>query len=216
MMKYETIIWDWNGTLLDDVALALDIVNDILRDHDLDSLTPERYQDIFDFPVQLYYERAGMNFVEISFETISNRYCREFEEKIESTRLFSDAQAALAVIAESGVRQFVLSSTEHEALVRMVTNLGVAQAFHAIQGMPDGFARGKTGVGRVLLQSHKINPRSSVMIGDTRHDWEVAESLGMDCLLVSTGHQSSVRLSSVGCPVLDSASEVVNYLKDRH
>jgi phosphoglycolate phosphatase len=54
-MRYQNIIWDWNGTLLDDVMLAINVVNEILRDHDKQALTHERYLEIFDFPVKHYY-----------------------------------------------------------------------------------------------------------------------------------------------------------------
>ena len=55
MKKYETVIWDWNGTLLDDVTLSLSIVNELLLEHNIPILTRERYREIFDFPVRLYY-----------------------------------------------------------------------------------------------------------------------------------------------------------------
>ncbi len=80
-----------NGTLLDDMALALSVANGIFRDHQLQPLTPERYQEIFDFPVQLYYERAGMDFSQVSFEATGRRFCEEFERRLPSAALFEGA-----------------------------------------------------------------------------------------------------------------------------
>jgi phosphoglycolate phosphatase len=215
-MRYESVVWDWNGTLLDDVALALGIVNNILRDHNLDSLTRERYQQIFDFPVQLYYERAGIDFSETSFEAVSDRFCGEFERRFGTARLFSDVTSSLAAVQGLGARQFLLSSTEHTSLVRMVSGLGISGSFHDIRGMPDGFARGKTEIGEKLLRAHSIDPNRAIMVGDTRHDWEVAEALGMDCVLLSTGHHSFERLASVGPPVLESVGHVPDICVSAH
>ncbi len=213
-MKYESIVWDWNGTLLDDVELALGIVNDILLDHRQQELTTSRYQQIFDFPVQLYYERAGMDFSVTSFEAVSERYCKAFEENIDTAQLFECVPDSLALLKAAGMRQFVLSSTEHEALLRMVNGFHIAPIFNDIRGMPDGFARGKTSVGQELAQAHCVDASKAVIVGDTKHDWEVAEALGMDCLLVSTGHHSHERLQSVGCPVFASVSDIAKYLSD--
>lgn len=211
-MRYESVVWDWNGTLLDDVELALCIVNDILFDHKQEKLTTERYQQIFDFPVQLYYERAGMDFSVTSFEAICERYCQVFEENIATAQLFEGVPSSLAQIKAAGMRQFVLSSTEHKALLRMVSSFGITSTLDDIRGMPDGFARGKTSVGQELAQAHSVDASKAVMVGDTKHDWEVAEALGMDCVLLATGHHSHERLESVGCPVFASVSDVANYL----
>ena len=70
-MRYETILWAWNGTLLDDVELALSVANNILTDHGVEPLMREHYTQIFDFPVQRYYERAGLDFSTLSFEAVS-------------------------------------------------------------------------------------------------------------------------------------------------
>ena len=211
-MRYESVIWDWNGTLLDDVALALDIVNDILHDHNLERLSAQRYRQILDFPVQTYYERAGMNFETTPFERVSERYCLHFEARIDSARLFRGAAGALADVERLGARQFLLSSTEHESLMRMVSGFGIVDRFQDIRGNPDGLARGKVEVGADLVRTHGVRPDRALVVGDTRHDWEVAQALGADCLLVSVGHQASETLAALGCPVLASVSEVPRYL----
>ncbi len=213
-MHYHSIIWDWNGTLLDDVELAVAVVNDILLDHRLEELTTERYRKIFDFPVQLYYERAGMDFSELSFESISERFCLAFEKNIDTAQLFRDVPNSLTQIRQAGIEQYVLSATEHEALLRMVSGFGIASTFDGIRGMPDGLAREKAGIGQALIDTHDIDVSKTLMVGDTRHDWEVAETLGIDCVLVATGHHSYERLTTLGCPVFDSIGALINHLED--
>ena len=62
-MKFEAILWDWNGTLLDDVNIAIDAINQLLLDRNLVQLTLERYLDVFTFPVCDYYELIGFDFL---------------------------------------------------------------------------------------------------------------------------------------------------------
>jgi len=204
MKRYETVIWDWNGTLLDDVALSLSIVNELLSEHNLPRLSRERYREIFDFPVRLYYERAGLDLTLVNFETISGEFCSRFEARLQSAPLFPAVIRTLETVHQSGARQFILSSTEHHALNRMVTSLGLNGRFDAARGLADGLARGKLSAGLELLDQFQIEACSAVLIGDTVHDAEVADTLGVDCLLISSGHQSPERLSSLNHPVLPS------------
>lgn len=60
MIKH--IIWDWNGTLLDDVGLSLEAINIVLARYNLPPLRKERYLEIFTFPVIEYYRELGFNF----------------------------------------------------------------------------------------------------------------------------------------------------------
>jgi phosphoglycolate phosphatase len=209
MKKYRAAIWDWNGTLLDDVDLALEIVNELLTEHNLPILTSERYKDIFDFPVRLYYERAGFDLTRFSFEIVSQTFCQRFEERLHRASLVPSATEVLQAMQRFGYRQFLLSGTEHHTLQRMTRHFGLADAFEAVQGLPDGLAEGKLASARKLLNQFQIEPSEGLMIGDTLHDAEVAETLGLDCLLISSGHHSHERLSESRAKVFRSLDDVL-------
>jgi phosphoglycolate phosphatase len=204
MRKYDSIIWDWNGTLLDDVALALNVVNELFVEYGVPALTTNRYREIFDFPVRLYYERAGLDLQRHDFNEISEKFCARFEERLHMADLFPDVPPVLHSIRDSGARQFVLSSTEHNALQRMMYRYGLGGIFEATQGLGDTLASGKVSAGRELVDRYKIDAGRTVMIGDTSHDAEVARTLGIDCLLLTSGHHSPERLSTLGLPTFPS------------
>ena len=212
-MRYQNIIWDWNGTLLDDVDLAISVINEILLENELEELTVERYKSIFDFPVQTYYERAGMNFTHTPFETVSARFCETFESNLHTAGLFQDVSHSLKQLKLFGIRHYLLSATEHQALLRMTATFDIGPSFDDIAGMPDGLARNKTDIGHRLVRENNITASHTLMVGDTKHDWEVANALGVDCVLVSTGHHSHERLSAIGCPVFESVSALIDHLK---
>ena len=209
---YECVIWDWNGTLLDDITLVVNIVNDIFVEHNLEPMSLARYRDIFDFPVEAYYERAGMDLSRVDFSGLSVRFHDAFNAGLHNTRLFPYTSAALHAIKASGMQQFLLSSSEHRTLREMVGDFGLAGLFDDIQGVGDRLGRGKTDAGLELIRAQGIDPRRALMVGDTRHDWEVAQACGMDCVLLATGHQSHARLAALGCPVFDAIEEVPAWL----
>src|ERR1035441_3524443 len=79
IQNFKHIIWDWNGTLLNDTSLSLNIINGLLKSKNLNTLSLEDYRFIFDFPVKNYYEKAGFNFTEYSFEEVGKQWMDEYE-----------------------------------------------------------------------------------------------------------------------------------------
>ena len=62
MKKYNHIIWDWNGTLLNDRWLCVEAINQALNKRNLPMLTEGKYKDVFSFPVEDYYKKVGFDF----------------------------------------------------------------------------------------------------------------------------------------------------------
>jgi len=212
-MRYESVIWDWNGTLLNDVDVALEIVNDLLEGFGVPRLTTDRYREIFDFPVTVYYERAGLDLSRHDFNWISEQFCNRFENEFDRVPLFSSAPQVLQAVRESGMRQFLLSGTEHQALHRMTARCGALNFFDAAKGLNDNYAAGKHSAAREMMKQFQLMADRTVMIGDTTHDADVAQHLGVDCILVASGHHSRERLSKKDCRVFDSLSALSKHLE---
>ncbi len=213
MPATRAVIWDWNGTLLDDVELSIHVVNDILDDHALPRLTRERYLEIFDFPVQRYYERAGMDFNEVDFDALSLHFRRTFEARLDESALFDDVAPTLTTLQTRRVRQLLLSGTEHELLQRMIGRFGIGAAFEEVRGQSDGHARGKLETAAELLERNALDPDTTFFVGDTTHDGEIATALGAQCVLLSTGHHHRQKLEATGWPVVDSLAACIEFLE---
>ena len=68
MNKYKHIIWDWNGTLINDVWLAVEIMNSILASRNIPLISHEKHKEMFDFPIKNYYQKLGIDFNKELFE----------------------------------------------------------------------------------------------------------------------------------------------------
>ena len=211
MTQYQHIIWDWNGTLLDDVELAINVMNRLLNDNNLQPLGLKRYREIFDFPVQLYYESAGFDLAQVDFPSLSDQFCAEFEAGLTNCELFVDTQKVLTALADKN--HFVLSNTQQDALLRMLAQFDIKQQFAGIYGLQDNMARGKVTVGQQLIKDNNLDPTRAVMIGDTTHDADVAQQLGCDCILVNQGHNSQSRLLATNKKVIGDLDELLYMLK---
>jgi len=201
----DTVIWDFNGTLIDDVGPVVQSVNKQLEARGLPALSLERYRDVFGFPVADYYRTIGLDPDAESIDSLSEEFHTAYVPMLMDCPLHDGVVEGLEAFRDAGVRQFVLSAMEEEALRAVVGRLGIAEFFEAVYGLGDLNADSKVSRGRELLRDHRIEPRGAVMIGDTDHDAEVAEALGLGIVLVAGGHQSESRLRATGHRVLASA-----------
>ena len=207
--KYKYIIWDWNGTLLNDVWLCIEIMNEMLEKRNLPGLTYDEYREIFDFPVQGYYEKAGFTFKNESFEDVSVEYCDEYVTRVNECDLHKDALSVLDVINGNGVVQTILSATDQQSLNKMVSDFTLDAYFHKIIGQDNQLAVGKTEKGKQLIEAINIDSDEIVLIGDTTHDVEVANALGVDCILLLNGHHSRPKLEMTGVEVVQGLSDLI-------
>jgi phosphoglycolate phosphatase len=191
---YRHVIWDWNGTLLDDLDLCVTAMNAMLDRRGLPLLDRARYHAVFDFPVRTYYERLGLDVAGSQFELLSAEFIAAYEAGRLGTRLQPDVAAVLTAVEAAGLTQSILSAYHQTTLREIVAHFGLAEHFIRLTGLDNIHAHGKVELGRAWLKELGL-PRSEVLlVGDTLHDLEVAQDLGVDCVLVAHGHHSAERL----------------------
>ncbi len=210
--KYSHIIWDWNGTLLNDAWLCVEVMNRMLSDHGLSPLSLQKYRTIFDFPVKDYYNKLGFDFNVEPFEAIGMEFMMMYNLRQNECSLYSEVPEILETLKKKGYRQYILSAREENELKSETDKLGVGKYFDRITGLNDHFAHGKSDIGRTLLKALNIPVERIIFIGDTNHDAEVSAELGIDCILIPNGHHSEERILGCGLPVAYSLNELLEYL----
>lgn len=209
MQKRKTILWDFNGTLIDDTQICIDAINILLRDRNKSEIDRTTYREIFTFPVRDYYLRAGFDFSGEAFEKPALEFITHYDKMVRNAGLFEDAEPVLRQLDERGYTQMVLSAMQQGFLDSLVDELGIRNYFEQVSGIDNHYADGKTESARRLM---RIIEGEAVLIGDTLHDHEVASALGIDVILVSRGHQSAERLAATGAVVVNTLKEVVDLL----
>ena len=136
-------------------------------------------------------------------------FCTRFEQRVHTAALFPGVRHALVTLRQRGIAQFLLSSTEHQALMCMLSAFQLQEAFDGIHGMANTLALGKLGGGKMLLDTYALERHRTVCIGDTTHDAEIASALGVSCILLATGHQSRGRLAEAHYPIVESYEELL-------
>lgn len=206
--RYDAFIWDWNGTLIDDVRVCVEILNRSLASRGLPQLSAEKYLEIFEFPVINFYRSAGFDFSSEPFEKIGREYINAYESAMFGCPLHEGARDLLDRLRSEGKQQYVLSALFERDLKRIIEHFDLAGYFAAVRGLPDQYAASKIELGKRLVQECGVDTARTLMIGDTLHDLETARQLGIDCVLVAAGHNSHARLATGGVPVYRSLDEL--------
>lgn len=209
IQNYKHVIWDWNGTLLDDVQLCVEIINNILRKRNLKPLTLEKYKDVFTFPIIDYYKASGIDVSGDNFKIISHEFIDEYELRKLECSLFKGGREVLEYFREHNLTQSVLSAYSQNTLEEIVNHFGLTNYFIKLVGLNNIYAASKLENGKKWINELDINPKEVIMFGDTLHDLEVAEEMGVDCILFYCGHQSKEKLSASNISVISSHSELL-------
>ena len=212
-MAVQLILWDWNGTLLDDMEISVEGLNLLLAQHGYPQrYSYQEYREIFGFPIEDYYRRAGFDFSRHPYPLLAQRYMEHDIPASASCGLQPGARQILAQLQAAGLRQVILSASPLPTLRAQVEALGVGGFFEELLGLGDIYAKSKVELGLAWLRRAGVQPGSAVMVGDSLHDAEVARALGAGCVLCSAGHQAPAALQAAGVPVLAHLGELAAFL----
>ena len=210
-MMIRQILWDWNGTLLDDLQYGMSVRNRIFPDFSLPTIdSVEEYHKQFTFPIRLYYERAGVtdeNFVEVA-----HAWMAEYVRGFATVPLHADAREALEKLSQMGMRQVVLSATKRDMLREQIAQFNIQHYFYDVLGLGDIYAGSKEDIGRQYLEGCGIVPEETLMLGDTLHDADVARAIGAKCILIPRGHQSRKTLETAGFPIAETLMDAIDMI----
>jgi phosphoglycolate phosphatase len=213
--SYNHIIWDWNGTLFNDVELCASVMNMLLKQESLPNISIKKYKEIFTFPVIEYYRIAGHTFERNTFEVLGKQFMDEYELRKNKCELFPGVIELLALMKSRNIQQHLLSAYEQNSLNTILKYFNIENYFQNIVGLDNIYAEGKSHLAKKLANMIRSNGAAGniLLIGDTIHDFEVAKEINSDCILMSHGHQDEERLLKLGIPVVKDFQELNNLLK---
>lgn len=213
-LPYQHVIWDWNGTLMDDTWLCIEVINSILQSRNLPIIDYEKYRQNFTFPVLNYYTTLGFDLERDSFEVISKEFIAHYNTRRLECQLHSEANTVLADIETLGIGQSILSAYAQSTLNEIVAHYQIDHHFTALVGLDNIYAGGKISQGLAHLKTLQPTPDQILMIGDTVHDYEVAQSMGTDCILIEHGHNDRQRLQTCNVPIFSNFEGVRGFLTE--
>lgn len=185
-----TLVFDFNGTLVDDIDICLELLNKMLKERNHDgNISKEKYFSIFTFPIIEYYRRAGFVFPEDDFDALAVEFHQDYENAFPLQKPFPDVIDVLNHFKKNK-RLMVLSATKQDQLENELKILGIYEYFEEIIGIKDILGKSKINEAKDFFSREEIDPNDVVFVGDTLHDAEVAKEIGGHSILISRGHQN--------------------------
>ena len=211
-MKYDHVIWDFNGTVLSDMQAGITATNEMLQARGLPLLADlESYRRAFLFPVEQYYRNLGFDFEKEDYRTVlAPLWVSLYNIYSRKSPLFDGVQKLTAALRKAGVRQSILSASERGMMEAQLCERGALSWFDEIWGNDSIHAYGKNALAAAWREVHP--DARAVLLGDTTHDFEVAREMGADCILIAAGHHDRERLLSCGVPVVEDLYEAAGLL----
>jgi len=206
-MNIKHIVWDWNGTLLNDKQLAITAINVLLKKYDLPSIILEQYLKIFSFPVIDYYKRLGFDFDKTPFTVVGTEFIEEYTARMYDVNMQDGAKSVLKYFHDNGVPQSLLSAAKQQMLDSLMEYHDIDKYFIKVSGLSDHYANSKLEAGKAWINELSYSPSEVLFIGDTLHDAEVANEIGANCMLIAAGHATYEKLESSGKKVFHNIIE---------
>lgn len=191
------VFWDWNGTLCDDVLLALEAVNEMLRKRSRAPIGLEDYYSYIDIPIRRFYEHV-FDLNEVSMEVIAAEFNAYYDAHLRADCLMPGARETLSALRDAGVKQYILTSSHRESVYPTVEKLGLLPFFDAVLGAEDWNVLSKEERARAFCAENGLLEQDLWFIGDMLHDRDTANACGASCLLIPGGHQSEQDLRKAG------------------
>ncbi|ADD45324.1 HAD family hydrolase [Stackebrandtia nassauensis] len=202
------LVWDWNGTLIDDFAAVVEATNLAIGTVGGQQLDAATHRERFFRPVADFYsELAGRELPPAEFAELDKLFHQHYHSKLAEHGLTVDARAAIA--AWPGT-QSLLSMWFHNDLVPLVTEHGLVEHFARIDGLRETVGGNSKHPYLVAhLEALGIDATDCVLIGDSVDDHVAAATAGASCVLYAGGFTSPTRLRATGAPVAESLTEAV-------
>ncbi|WP_042389927.1 HAD family hydrolase [Streptacidiphilus melanogenes] len=208
------IVWDWNGTLFDDISAVVEASNAAFGEIGLPPMTVEEYREWYRIPViDCYADRIGRTPSQQEWE----RMDAVFHTHYTALRVSCGLAAGALELLASGRSQSLLSMYGHEELVPLVRSFGIDGHFRRVDGR-DGTS-GTSGKGQYLVRhlvalGDAVDPARTVLIGDVPDDAAAAAEAGVRSVLYTGGAGSRRGLSRIGVPVADTLAEAVSLAEE--
>ncbi len=204
-MQY--VIFDFNGTILDDVEVSVECLNKTIEKYLLRGpIDIKEYKNIFTFPVKKYYEAVGFDFEVLDWYEVGEYWMNLYLDNAYRCKLNDGIVDLLETNKRKGIKNVVLSASRIDILTKQLEDLGIKNYFAEILGIDNIYATSKLPIALKFIEDKDKN--ECLMIGDTLHDLQVANSMGIKCALVSIGHQSKEVLSKYSDNVYEDIGSI--------
>ncbi len=212
--RFELVVFDWDGTLMDSTAAIAEAIQDACRDLGQPVPDDERARYVIGLGLHdsLAHVAPGLDVAD--YPRMIERYRVHFLRRDGGTRLFDGARELLDELREEGYLLGVATGKSRRGLDRAMADCGLAGSFDMTRCADEGHSKPHPGMLQALIDGLATTPAQTLMIGDTTHDVQMAQAAGASALALTHGaHGREALQRSAPLALLDDLPALRQWLR---
>ncbi|MGA0854251.1 MAG: HAD hydrolase-like protein [Luteolibacter sp.] len=202
---FRNLIFDWSGTLVDDLGPVIEATNTVFARYDLPPYDRERFRREFRLPYSEFYAEL---LPDVPLTELEVHFRPAFSAAKTPVTVLPHAREKLEWCTQHGIRAFVLTSMDPQAFEKQLDNFNLRHHFEATySGVID-----KRDMIHEIIGRHRLKPQETAFVGDMTHDVETARHGGLSSIAVLTGYQHAEVLAAVRPDLTVPDLEVLRHL----
>lgn len=185
--RYDLIVFDWDGTVMDSTAIIADSIQAACRDLDLPVPDDETARHVIGLGLMQALRYAVPEAPEEMYEPLVARYRHHFLSRHDTIPLFEQARETIIELHEAGYKLAVATGKNRQGLDRALTTTEMGGYFDATRTADLTFSKPHPAMLEELMEELDVTPERTLMIGDTTHDLQMAINAGVDAVGITHG-----------------------------
>jgi phosphoglycolate phosphatase len=215
MSRYELIVFDWDGTLMDSTGHIVSCMQQAIAELSLPPLDNKSVSHIIGLGLT---EAVQALYPDIDSEILSQLaigYKRVWLENPHHTPLFDNAEHLVALLNQQNYFVAVATGKSRQGLNKVLKSTQLGPLFHATRCADECHSKPHPQMIEELMTFLGVPPEQTLMIGDTEYDLQMAHNAGVDSLAISHGAHGIETLKACHPrAIVDNLHQVEQWLND--
>ena len=213
--RFELIVFDWDGTLMDSAGVIVACIQAACRDLGLPVPDDERAAHVIGLGLADALSYAIPGLPPSAYGSVAQRYTHHFLLLDPNIPLFPGTHEMLVQLRERGHLLAIATGKSAKGLARALEATGVANFFVAFRCADQCASKPAPDMLQQIMEQLAIEAGTTLMVGDTVHDLQMASNAGVAALAVGYGahpREELLALDPIAC--VDSTAELQRWLHE--
>lgn len=200
--RFELVVFDWDGTLMDSAAAIVAAIQEACRDLDIEPPSEAAARHVIGLGLHDALSSALPEVAPADYPRVAERYRYHYLSRDQDLGLFPGALDLIRTLYERRVLLGVATGKSRLGLDRALQTTGLEPYFHATRCADECFSKPHPAMLNEIMDLLGIAPAQTLMVGDTTHDLQMARNAGTASLAVGFGAHPAQALAveaSLGC-----------------
>lgn len=192
--RYDLIVFDWDGTVVDSTAVIAGSIQAACRDLDFSVPSDNAARHVIGMGLLQALRHAVPDAPDAALQPLAERYRHHYLAQDGGIPLFDGARDTIAELHDAGYHLAVATGKSRNGLERSMLTSGMTRYFHATRTADQTFSKPHPAMLLEIMDELGVEPGLVLMVGDTTHDLQMAINAGVGAVGVTHGAHPAEQL----------------------